>query len=197
MTHYWQTIDGWFAFREAYDRIVAALPSDRPSVVVELGTWVGRSTAYLGVEIVNSRKPVTLVAVDHFKGSAEITGTKRAPFVESSESVFRRNIEPVAEALGDRFAVLVMDSIEASRTVQDGTVDAVFIDGSHAYEPVLRDITAWWPKVRNGGLFGGDDFVKCPGVALAVAERFGALAGVTGTPYWMVRKTIAGEAVPA
>jgi predicted O-methyltransferase YrrM len=187
VTHYWKQIDGWFAFRAAYDAILAALPSDRPSVVVELGTWVGKSTAYLGVEIVNSGKPVTLVAVDHFKGSAEITHTRRDGDVAGSEAAFRRNLAPVARALGERFRVLVSDTVTAAASFDDGSIDTVWVDAAHAYDLVAADLAAWIPKVKPGGLIGGDDYVKCAGVRQAVDERFGPSAAVAGTPYWLTR----------
>ncbi len=185
MTHFWESVDGWFAFREAYDRIVAALPSDRPSTMVEIGTWVGRSTAYLGVEIVNSGKPATLVAVDLFQGSAEIDGTKRAGAVPASQAAFRRNLEPVERALGDRFRILVEDSAEAAGRFADGSVDAVWVDAAHGYAFVKADLAAWVPKIRPGGIIGGDDYTRCPGVRLAVDERFGDRAVVT-PPWWIV-----------
>jgi predicted O-methyltransferase YrrM len=185
--HYADEVDGWFAFRAAYDAILAALPADRPSVVVELGTWVGKSTVYLGVEIVNSGKPVTLVAVDHFRGSAEIAGTRRAGAVAGSEAAFRRNIAPVAQALGPRLVVLVSDTAAAAASFDDGSVDAVWVDAAHGYEFVQADLAAWVPKLRPGGVIGGDDYLKCPGVRQAVDERFGPAAHTVGAPYWMVR----------
>ncbi len=190
MTHYWRTLDGWASFSEiraGFDALLRSLPAVRPSVLVELGTWVGRSTAYLGVEIVNGRKPITLVAVDHFKGSAEIDHSKRAGAVSSSEAEFRRNLEPVASALGERFRVLVSDTVSAAAEFADGSVDAVWLDASHGYEFVKADLAAWAPKVRPGGLFGGDDYLKCSGVRQAVDERYGAALLTDGQPYWLVR----------
>lgn len=190
MTHYWQTIDGWFneSVRAGLDRLIASLPSDRPSTLVQVGTWVGRATAYLGVEIVNSGKPVTLISVDHFKGSAEIDRHARRHGVADSYANFLTNTEPLSDALGDRFLVVVGDSAEAASQFDDGLVDAVWIDAAHGYEFVKRDIEAWTPKVRPGGLIGGDDFDRrCPGVTQAVLERFGPSAAVPGAVWWMVQ----------
>lgn len=196
MPHYFETVDGWFPFKAAFDTIVADLPKDRPSTVVEVGTWVGRSTAYLGVEIVNSGKPATLVAVDHFKGAAEITTERRVAMVPESEAIFRRNLAPVANALGDRFRVLVSDSAAAASAFADGSCDVVWIDAAHDYDSVSKDLDAWWPKVRPGGLFAGDDIKKCPGVTQAVTERFSPSAAVGKTCYWMVRRLDEGRWKP-
>jgi predicted O-methyltransferase YrrM len=43
--------------------------------------------------------------------------------------------------------------------IQDSSLDFVFVDGSHLYQDVLLDLEALWPKVRNGGILSGDDFL--------------------------------------
>jgi predicted O-methyltransferase YrrM len=37
------------------------------------------------------------------------------------------------------------------------SLDFVFIDSSHDYDSVLKDLIAWYIKVRVGGLFCGHD----------------------------------------
>lgn len=51
-------------------------------------------------------------------------------------------------------------SIEAARDVADGSLDFVYLDGNHAKDYVLEDLTAWCPKVRVGGIVAGHDFVS-------------------------------------
>jgi cephalosporin hydroxylase len=185
--HFYKDLGGWFKFRPAFESLVKALPSNRPSTFVEIGLWLGRSTAYLGVEILNAGKPISILAIDHFKGQPEITGW-RAELVPGSEASFRQNIAPVAKALGNRFRLVVSDSVAAADEVPDDSVEVVWLDGAHDYDGVRRDIEAWWPKLRVGGFIGGDDFIKCVGVKEAVSERFGARAAVAETHYWLVRR---------
>ena len=67
--HYYEGIQGWFNFRRVYGEMVArAAPG---AVFVEVGCWKGRSTAFLGVEILRSGKAIALHCVDHFRGSDE------------------------------------------------------------------------------------------------------------------------------
>lgn len=200
MDHYYQHIKGWFGFAPAYEVLVANLPGERPSLVVELGTFLGRSSAFLGVEIANSGKPVILVCIDRFPES------RLSPLYPSDtfEAEFHRNLEPVANALGNRFRVISGDSADNAKEFEDESVDAVWIDADH--EAVLRDIDAWWPKLRVGGLMGGDDWAwtdtqgNYP-VCEAVIRRFGGRAQTgclktLGWPWWWVRKGEAGKAVP-
>lgn len=65
-------------------------------------------------------------------------------------------------------------SVEAAKDVPDGSLDFVYIDAAHDYENVKKDIAAWTPKVRVGGIVAGDDFYDFPsgggGVMKAVTE---------------------------
>lgn len=66
------------------------------------------------------------------------------------------------------------DSVETAKIFPDGYFDLVFIDADHTYEYVLRDIQAWLPKVRKGGMLSGHDCIKkLPGVPRAIEESFG------------------------
>ena len=63
-----------------------------------------------------------------------------------------------------------MDSVEAAKRVEDGSLDFVFIDGDHSYDGCKRDIAAWTPKVKLGGWIGGHDYSERWGVKRAVDE---------------------------
>jgi predicted O-methyltransferase YrrM len=186
MNHFSEGLDGWFDFHGAYDRIVARLPADRPSTVVEVGVWLGCSAAYLGVEVVNSAKPITVVAVDSFKGSPDLLTKLALPTLEAA---CRVNLAPLVEALGGRFRLLAVDSVDAAATFDDGAVDAVWIDASHEYEDVRDDIAAWWPKLRADGVMAGHDIGEA-GVRRAVEDRFGAAVIVASfdSGWWWVEK---------
>jgi predicted O-methyltransferase YrrM len=187
----WEKIPGWFHFGNAYDRIVEALPADRPSQFVELGVWMGRSTCYLGETIVGSGKPISLTCIDNFKGSPEHVKKISEDLAsgETLESLFRANLVPVATQLGDRFRVIVGDSAESASLFADGSVDAVWIDACHETFAVRRDIAAWWPKLKPSGYMGGDDF-SWDTVEKAVREAFPSfeVGHTDGYPWWLVRK---------
>lgn len=42
---------------------------------------------------------------------------------------------------------------------QDDSLDFVYIDGNHAYDWVKQDMELWWPKLKQGGLFAGHDYL--------------------------------------
>jgi len=83
------------------------------------------------------------------------------------------------------------DSVESAKLFDPGHFDLVFIDADHRYEGVKRDINAWLPLVRNGGILCGHDFfdgsvARHPGVAKAVTELFGSNIEVMST-LWVYR----------
>jgi predicted O-methyltransferase YrrM len=53
-------------------------------------------------------------------------------------------------------------SLEAAAQFEDGSLDGVFLDGSHIYKDVLADIDAYLPKIRKGGILFGHDLHDLP-----------------------------------
>jgi predicted O-methyltransferase YrrM len=48
-------------------------------------------------------------------------------------------------------------SVDVATQFKDDYFDYIYIDGAHDYMNVLRDINAWYPKVKKGGIFAGHD----------------------------------------
>lgn len=51
------------------------------------------------------------------------------------------------------------DSIDVAGRFSDGELDFVYIDANHDGDAVKADLSAWWPKVKLGGIVGGHDFL--------------------------------------
>jgi len=66
------------------------------------------------------------------------------------------------------------DSLKASKLIRNNSVDIIFIDASHKYEDVKKDIKIWLPKIKKGGVLIGHDYcIVHFGVILAVNELLG------------------------
>ena len=88
---------------------------------------------------------------------------------------YQRHEQECLERLQPYNATIIKEySVEAAKQVPDGSLDFVYIDAAHDYENVKKDIEAWTPKVRIGGIVSGDDFYNFPsgkgGVMQAVTE---------------------------
>lgn len=64
--------------------------------------------------------------------------------------------------------ILRNTSEEAASLVPDD-LDFVYIDGDHSYLGCKLDIESWWPKIKVGGILGGDD-LEYSGVQSAIGE---------------------------
>lgn len=166
MEHYYQNVVGGFWFKPSYERILSALPKITPSEWVEVGVFHGQSLAWLGVEVVNRNLPVTIHAVDPFYGWP---GVAQGEVLRAS---FDQNMAPLRQVLDGRLRVWPYESVEAAKSFADDSLDVVWIDADHSYDACKTDIAAWWPKLKAGGVMGGDDWLM-HGVAQAVHERFG------------------------
>jgi hypothetical protein len=72
---------------------------------------------------------------------------------------------------GEKVELLENTSEHAAKDIPDD-LDFVYVDGSHQYEFVKKDIELYFPKVKDGGVFGGHDFdgSHIDGVCRAVFE---------------------------
>lgn len=171
MRHFFQDIHGWFDFDDIYRAMVSLAPKDRVSHFVELGSWVGRSAAYLGVEIVNSGKPIRLDCVDSWEGTGAPGEydeydqvVKQCGLYES----FLANMKP----LEGRYCAQRGMTTEIAARYEDSSLDFVFFDAGHVYDAISADLEAWLPKVKPEGWIAGHDYFSAPeGVGRAVRER--------------------------
>ena len=166
MQHIYQNIEGWFDFENFYSDMVKALPNN--SHIVEIGSWKGKSTSYLAVEIINSGKNIRFDCVDTWEGSTE----HHLNSIDSKENLYITFLKNT-ESLRSVIYPIRTDSVRASALYNDKSLDFVFIDGAHEYENVKKDIEVWYPKVKDGGIISGHDYsLSWRGVVKAVDEAF-------------------------
>jgi len=84
------------------------------------------------------------------------------------EDEFDKNTEHLSE----HFEVIVTYSFEAAKYFDSNSVDTIFIDAGHSYEAVVKDIAAWLPKMKNGGIMAGHDYTAWIGVKEAADGVF-------------------------
>jgi len=194
MKHFYQDIPGWATFKDLYEEVVGLASENRKSTFVEIGSWLGKSAAFMAVEIINSQKDIEFHCVDPWDDGGPDLKHKTALMSENIGEQFLRNVLPVRH----RIKAHKLSSLEGVDLFADGSVDFLMIDGDHSYEAVKADIAAWLPKMRKGGIISGDDY-NWEGVKRAVTEAFGEQVVVRDTgvkpkktskttcKYWLVR----------
>jgi len=182
MEHFYENIAGWFDFQEVYSKAVRL--ALRGAHFVEIGAWMGKSTAFMAVEIANSGKNIKFDVVDHWKGSAEHASV---PSVVNNTlfEEFLYHTAPVSTFIHP----IRLSSVEAAKLYTPGSLDFVYIDGSHDYASVVTDLKSWLPLVRLGGTIGGHDF-GCPAVGQAVHDVIREFPTIVGNSWIHEKKTV-------
>lgn len=166
LEHFHRNIPGWSSFAELYREMVASVRGG--AHFVEVGSWLGRSAAFMAVEIHNSGKLIRFDCIDAWSDGGPDLAHKVAKMGEPLLTQFLRNTAPVAHLIH----AIQSPSADAAALYDDASLDFVMIDASHVYEDVLADIRAWLPKVKSGGVIGFDDF-NWSGVRRAITETIG------------------------
>jgi predicted O-methyltransferase YrrM len=154
-------IDGWMSPEEL---TWLAEQARECSVIIEVGSHLGRSTAALA-----DHCPGHVFAVDKWADASVF-----AAFME-------KKCRNVLKMVGTSPEI-------ANAFAPELCVDLVFIDADHSYEAVKADIAAWRRFVKPGGILAGHDHDGgWPGVEKAVDEAFGGRFAEGPGSIWWVR----------
>jgi len=168
-------ISGWLTDREANAlfEIARERTTSHEPIVVELGSWQGKSSILLAAGVC-AKPNARVFCVDPF-GSDEdpdIQAKHYSPLIEkmrhSLEEGFQRNVR--RSGVGHIVRALKGYSYEVVRSWKD-PIDLLFIDASHHYENVHRDFALWSPFVKVGGIIALHDVQAAwPGPSRVMAE---------------------------
>ncbi|MEY3499561.1 MAG: hypothetical protein RL308_1230 [Bacteroidota bacterium] len=118
----------------------------KPSSIVELGTWRGTSMFSMLQGVKNQKLTTEFNAIDTWEGD------KHAGFYEGDE--YLAKINAILKKHYSSCAVkLIRDKFEnAIHLFKDESIDLIHIDGLHTYEAVLNDYNLWRPKLSKNGI---------------------------------------------
>jgi Methyltransferase domain len=143
--------------------------------VVEVGVFHGKWTLFISDKI---SEDGIIYAVDHWQGSSEhkVPGSPDLALLPTLHQQFLSNV--IYQNATDKIVPVKMDSLSAAKTFHQLGIqaDLIYIDASHEYENVIKDLQAWFPILNKGGLLCGDDW-HWGGVRQAVIE-FGNSKGL-------------------
>jgi predicted O-methyltransferase YrrM len=134
--------------------------------VLEIGSYCGKSSVYLGAGVLDSGG--SLVSVDHHRGNEEQQPGWEyhdAELVDPDSGAMdslpflRRTLSEAG--LEDITTVIVGRSAVVANLIR-GPLGMVFIDGGHTFEAAEADYQAWAPKVAPGGVLAIHDLFDDP-----------------------------------
>ena len=167
MDHFYKTLPGLCTFEDYYAwvaneaaRTLAVHGRGESWYGVEIGVFGGQSVAFLATELINLGvdASVKIDLVDEFTH----------PQAQIGDVIAR--LEPVRSVIGGAHRGC---SWKQAIHYKDQSLDFVFIDTEHTLETTRKEIAAFLPKMKIGGIMGGHDFsIHFPGVIRAVTENF-------------------------
>ena len=162
-------IPGWLTDEEGEALYELARACRGEGVIVEIGSWKGKSTVCLGLGS-QAGKSVSVYAID--------------PHADYRFGDFKQNVERA----GIKEVVRPIASLsQAAAGDFDEPIELLFVDGSHEYDLVLEDFEKWVPKVIDGGwvAFHDTTWTKGPrkvvGQAVYRSRRFKDVEFVVGS----------------
>ena len=162
-------VPGWLTDEEGEALYELARACTGKGVIVEIGSWKGKSTVCLGLGS-QAGAAVPVYAID--------------PHTDYRFGDFKTNVDRAG------IAELVRPVPSLSQAAADGfdePIELLFVDGSHEYELVLEDFERWVPKVVDGGWVAFHDTTwtrgprKVVGSAVYRSRRFKDVRFVVGS----------------
>ncbi|MGE3517648.1 MAG: class I SAM-dependent methyltransferase, partial [Vicinamibacterales bacterium] len=185
-------------FPDLFEALIVEL---KPGLVVEVGSWKGRSAIMLAGLLERHSPDGALVCVDTWLG-----GLEHLPPELSERWSIRKYRQHGYSRLYHQFLSNIVRAGVADRVVpfpntssiaaqwmsrQGVRPDLVFIDGSHEYADVLNDLERYYALLLDGGVLFGDDYGSFQGVARAVvafADSRDLEVEISQGQVWLIRK---------
>jgi predicted O-methyltransferase YrrM len=146
-------IPGWLTDEEGEALYELAKECTGRGVIVEIGSWKGKSTTCLGLGS-RAGKRVQIFAVD--------------PHADYRFGEFKENLERAGIA---DLVTPVPSTSQAKAPDFHEPIELLFIDGSHEYEDVKADFEQWVPKVVDGGTIAVHDTTLWDGPKRVVEDN--------------------------
>ena len=177
---------GWRALRRASGPLKRRLRRTPDPLTIQRSTPLAsedeshkRRRWHVLVDLIYERCPaegVVVVDLGTYHGASSAHIHKYCPQVKCIYAIDIQQPDPQQSLIRDlpRVTFVKGYSDTCAEQFADESVDLIFIDADHSQEGVAKDLTAWLPKIRRGGVIAGHDYAsrRHPGVKRAVDEFF-------------------------
>lgn len=144
-------------------KVKAYLPQD--PICVEIGVYRGD----FAKKIYDTLNPYKLHLIDPWAIGSDKNSTApqyegilnglNTAYSDSNDLILVKNL--LKDGLSDRRIILHRGfSYDEVNNFSDKYFDFVYIDATHLYESVKADLNMFLPKLKNGGIIGGHDYIE-------------------------------------
>lgn len=141
MKHFYLNINGWFDFEWLYNKAVKQAIDNSQTKFIEIGSFYGKSSAYMAVEIFNSKKNIELTCIDTFP-------------IPNQEKLLIDNLSPFSFV-----NIIKMSGIEYLKTLKDNSISFIMLDGDHCRNNVFNELSVGYDKLISGGIIATHDYL--------------------------------------
>jgi beta-1,4-mannosyl-glycoprotein beta-1,4-N-acetylglucosaminyltransferase len=145
-----------------------ARQAKKHKVILECGSWHGRSTRALGDNTLGA-----VYAIDHFNGSKTEPQNHGSARLEDGDHAFMEFMDNNLDLVQNGKIIPLRGTTKSMAKLlkRNGVkADMIFIDAGHTYEEVKEDITTFKEILASKGLLCGHDYQSWAGVTQAVNE---------------------------
>lgn len=145
--------DGWYYNAKPMEKL---LKQTKPKVVIELGSWLGKSTRHIAKLIPENS---LVYAVDHWEG-----GLLTNPWYGVTDllpTLYQQFLSNVIHAkLTHKIIPIRSNTLDAFFYFTENKIvpDIVYVDADHDEVSVYNDISTYYPLVKGHGIICGDDW---------------------------------------
>ena len=138
---------------------------------VEIGTFLGQSTTYMAELIKKSKKKISFDAIDlywlipHTINNYKEAGHPKS-FYDYYNNIMKEWDMSIIDVIKHPMRIIVVDKYVnfitcdekySYKLYNDNSLKFVWIDGDHGPNVVYNHLVNFWPKLKRGGVIGGDD----------------------------------------
>lgn len=142
---------GWYMNAAPMEEL---LKKRNVKVVIELGSWMGKSTKHIAETIPEDG---IVYAVDHWLGNPQ-SRVNTPQLIPTLYEQFLSNM--IHSGLAHKVVPLRMTTQEAIEYFYENDIvpDLVYVDASHEEHDVYNDVCAYYPLIEENGIICGDDW---------------------------------------
>lgn len=146
-----KNIDGWLSIHEGEFLYKTAKNCTGKGVIVEIGSWKGKSTIWLAKGS-QAGHHIPVYAIDPHIGAPEhhiIINPNIWTFDEFKKNIQQAGVIEIVKPIVNR-------SENVARTWNQ-PIEFLWVDGAHAYQSAKLDFDSWYPHVIDGGIIAYHD----------------------------------------
>jgi hypothetical protein len=158
--------------------------------IAEVGSYKGKSAKAMAWEC-----PGKIICVDSFHDPIRETGENG----NEVKATFEQNLKYELET--GKVTLVQLTSTAGAQfcktTYGPAPFDMIFLDASHDKENVRKDLEAWLPLLKPGGLFCGHDYQHAQGGVKAAIQELKLETQIVCGSIWIKQQMLPGPYRPA